>query len=185
MTSGACAGLKGRDWEGPSGESGRVQPTRVHIRQSRTHAQDTPHTLCTCLCVCPNAWLQYMRTKTFPAVREHNPHPRCLGRRYEGEWQGAVYAGAGCETFAKGSTYQGEYSGGLRQGWGTCRFHNGDYYEGQWAKGVREGVGMQQVRAGAAEAHGWVQSHVDQGLHEGWEMRGSNARMPTFVTSPP
>ncbi len=49
--------------------------------------------------------------------------------RFEGAWRGAVYWGAGSETFAKGSTYRGEYSGGLRNGWGICRFHSGDYYE--------------------------------------------------------
>lgn len=67
--------------------------------------------------------------------------------RYEGDWAGAVYEGAGSETFAKGSTYHGEYSAGLRNGWGVCRFFNGDYYEGLWSKGLRDGMGMQQVAA--------------------------------------
>lgn len=94
---------------------------------------------------------------------------RVYVRRYEGDWQAALYEGHGSETFAKGSTYHGQYSAGLRHGWGVCRFFNGDYYEGQWSKGLRDGCGMQQVgqdsRATAASPSGVAASiHVGSSL---------------------
>ena len=82
-----------------------------------------------------------------PLLTRVVPPPPLLLRRYEGQWQAAVYAGHGSETFSKGSTYHGQYSAGLRNGSGACRFFNGDYYEGTWANGLRDGRGMQQVRS--------------------------------------